>query len=103
MRNIIIAGLVGASLLAGVAQAQPVHARHAYQQERIAEGVRSGRLTPGEAHRLERQQRSIRHEESRRRYYHGGTLTAHDRAVLRHRENRASRHIYRAKHNGRYY
>lgn len=34
---------------------------------------------------------------------HDGQLSGRDRAILRQRENRASTHIYRAKHNGRGY
>jgi hypothetical protein len=30
---------------------------------------------------------------------HDGRLTMHDRRVLTHRQNRASRRIYRARHN----
>ena len=37
------------------------------------------------------------------RYRDGGHLSRQDRARLQHRENRASRHIYRAKHNFRHY
>ena len=96
----ICAALAGAALFAGAASAQPVDVRQGNQHERIAHGVRSGALTPYEARRLHRQQASIHHQESRMRYRNGGRLSAHDRWVLQHRENRASRHIYRAKHNG---
>jgi hypothetical protein len=93
--------LIGIGLITGAASAQGIDQRHDNQQHRIAQGVHSGELTPGEAHRLERQQRSIDRQEARMRYRHGGRLSAHDRWVLRHRENRASAHIYHAKHNGR--
>lgn len=99
----LMAALVGLGLAAGAAQAQTVDQRHAAQQNRVAHGVASGRLTPGEAGRVERQQGSIDRQENRMRNRNGGHLTGHDRARLQHRENRASRHIYRAKHNGRGY
>ena len=89
--------------IAGAANAQTVDQRHGDQQARIEHGVASGRLTPGEARRDERQQRSIDREESNMRAVHGGRLTQYDRRTLQHRENRASRHIYRSKHNGRGY
>lgn len=102
MRNYLIAGLIAVGL-AGAANAQSVDARHYDQQSRIHQGERSGQLTYGEAHRLERQQHSIDRQEARMRYRDGGHLTGHDRAVLQTRENRASAHIYRAKHNWRSY
>lgn len=97
----IIAALLGLGLAAGAAQAQSVDQRHANQQHRIDQGLRNGSLTPGEAHRVERQQHSIDAQEARMRYRNGGHFNRYDRAVLQHREDRASRHIYRAKHNGR--
>ena len=100
LRTMICAALASATLAAGAAQAQPVDARHANQEARIAQGVHSGALTPGERFRVQRQQRSIDRQEARMRDRDGGQLSPHDRWVLQHRENRASAHIWRAKHNG---
>ena len=97
------AALLGLSVLAGAAQAQTVDQRHYDQQRRIEQGERSGNLTPHEVRRVERQQGRIDRAEARMRYRHDGHLTHRDRIRLQHRENRASRHIYRAKHNGRSY
>ncbi len=97
----IIAALIGAGLAAGAAQAQNVDQRHYNQQTRIDQGLRNGSMTPREARRVEFQQHSIDRQEARMRYRDGGRLNGYDRAVLQHREDRASRHIYRAKHNGR--
>lgn len=99
----LIAALMGLGIVTSGAQAQGIDRRHYNQDRRIEQGVRSGRLTPHEARRIEHQQRSIRHQENRMRYRNGGHLSRHDRAVLQHREDRASRHIYRAKHNGRHW
>lgn len=95
-----VLALLGAGLSIGAAQAQTVDQRHYNQQHRIERGLRNGSLTPREAQRAERQQHSIDRQEARMRERHDGRLTGYDRAVLQHRENRASRHIYRAKHNG---
>ena len=62
-----------------------------------------GQLTPREARRDERQQMRIERTEARMRARHGGHLTWRERARLRHREDRASRHIYRTKHNHRHW
>jgi hypothetical protein len=101
MKMSLFVVLSAVSLMAGAATAQPVDARHYNQQDRIHQGMRNGSLTPGEAHRLERQQHSIHRQEARMRYRNGGHLNGYDRAVLQHHEDRASAHIYRAKHNGR--
>ena len=97
----MLAAIIGMGVLVGAAQAQTVDQRHADQQQRIDHGLRTGSMTPGEAHRVERQQHSIGRQESRMRDRNGGHLNGYDRAVLQHRENRASHHIYHAKHNGR--
>jgi hypothetical protein len=97
----IIAALLTIGSIAGAAQAQTVDQRHYDQQRRIDHGLRTGSMTPGEAHRVEYQQHSIDRQEARMRDRNGGRLNGYDRAVLQHREDRASRHIYNAKHNGR--
>jgi hypothetical protein len=75
--------------------------RQRLQQDRIANGMKSGQLTAGESARLERQQKSINREKNGMRAANGGKLTAGDKAALNHRENRASGNIYAKKHNGR--
>ena len=97
----VIAAVVGMGMMAGAAQAQTVDQRHYNQQQRVDQGLRNGSMTLREARGVERQQRSIDRQEARMRYRNGGRLNGYDRAVLQHREDRASRHIYRAKHNGR--
>ncbi len=103
MKTAIIAAALGLALAGTAASAQGVDRRHAYQQDRIGQGVASGRLTPREANHLERQQGRIDRTERRERYANGGHLTPGERARLQRRENRASANIYRKKHNGRYY
>lgn len=71
------------------------------QQDRIAQGVKSGQLTPGESARLERQQQSINREKNGMRAANGGKLTARDKTALNHRQNRASGNVYAKKHNRR--
>jgi hypothetical protein len=81
--------------------AQTIHRRKVNQQDRIAQGVKSGQLTPGETARLEHQQKSINHEERNMRKADNGHLTAADRRQLNRRQNRASNKIYAKKHNDR--
>ena len=71
------------------------------QQGRIAQGVRSGELTPRETQHLEHQEGAINREERNMRAANNGHLTRGDRAVIQHQQNQESRRIYRDKHNGR--
>jgi hypothetical protein len=71
------------------------------QQDRIAQGVKSGQLTPGETAKLEKQQQGINRETAGMREANGGKLTAADKKAVNQQQNRASRNIYNKKHNGR--
>jgi hypothetical protein len=79
-----------------------VDRREARQQQRIAEGVESGSLTPREAASLERRETKIHNEIKRDRKANGGQLTPAERAKINREQNRASRAIYRKKHNSRH-
>jgi hypothetical protein len=96
--------LVATALLAlstSVAMAQNINQRKDNQQDRIAQGVRSGQLTPRETSHLESREASINHEEHAMRRADDGHLTRSDRTALDRRQNRVSRSIYRDKHNAR--
>jgi hypothetical protein len=80
---------------------QTIQQRKVNQQDRIAQGVKSGQLTPGETTKLERQQKSINKEERNMRKADDGHLTAGDRKALNNRQNRASKNIYDKKHNAK--
>jgi len=71
--------------------------RQIRQQHRIYHGVRNGKINCRELHRLEREQCRIARE--RRRMLADGHLNWRERAKLERDMNRASWHIYRAKHN----
>jgi hypothetical protein len=75
--------------------------RQKMQQDRIAQGIRSGQLTAGESSRLEKQQQGINREKSGMKQANGGKLTGGDRAMLNRQQNRASGNIYAKKHNGK--
>jgi hypothetical protein len=75
--------------------------RERNQQERIAQGVKSGQLTAGEAAHVEHREAAINHEVRTERAANGGTLTQAERRQVNRQENRTSRAIYRKKHNGR--
>ena len=74
-----------------------INVRQANQQERIAEGIESGRLTAGEATRLEAREAKIQHDKIVAKS--DGIVTTRERVKLKREENRTSNHIYKAKHN----
>jgi len=76
-----------------------INHRQREQQKRIGEGIESGRLTPAEAARLEKQEAKIQQEKKAAKA--DGTVTAQERAALNKNLNKESRRIYRAKHNNR--
>jgi hypothetical protein len=71
------------------------------QQDRIAQGMKSGQLTAGESAKLENQQQGINKEVSGMRQANGGKLTQADKRAVNQQQNRASRNIYDKKHNAR--
>ena len=68
------------------------------QQDRIAQGVKSGSLAPGQTAHLEHQEAAINHEEKNMKSQDNGKLTQQDRKTLRTQQNQESRRIYRDKH-----
>lgn len=75
--------------------------RERNQQERIAQGIKSGQMTAGEAARVENREAGIRQEVRNERAANGGRLTAAERNQVNRQQNRTSRTIYRKKHNAR--
>lgn len=75
--------------------------RQRNQQERIAQGIKSGQLTAGETAHLEGREAAVNHEIHNERAANGGSLTAQERAQVNRQENRNSAAIYRKKHNAR--
>jgi hypothetical protein len=74
-----------------------VNWRQRNQQERIADGVRSGELTRRETWTLERKEAHLAALE--RRLKSDGTLTVAERARLQAELNDLSKDIYRQKHD----
>jgi hypothetical protein len=75
--------------------------RRENQQDRIAQGVKSGQLTPGETAKLENQQQGINKEVSGMRQANGGKLTGADKKAVNQQQNQASKNIYAKKHNSK--
>ena len=73
--------------------------RRENQQDRIANGIRSGQLTARESANVEGKEQGINHEVAGMRAANGGKLTAGDKAVVNHQQNNVSKQIYNKKHN----
>ena len=69
------------------------------QQDRIANGIKSGQLTAGETAKLENQQKGINQQVAADRKANTGTLTKGEKAQVNHEQNQASKNIYNKKHN----
>lgn len=76
-----------------------VNARETAQQDRIANGVKSGQLTPGETRRLERGEQRLQRNEKRDMKADNGHLTKQDQRQLNHEANNMSKRVYADKHN----
>jgi len=75
--------------------------RRENQQDRIAQGIKSGQLTAGETAKLENQQKGINQQVRADRKANGGKLTAGEKAQINKEQNQASKNIYNKKHNAR--
>ncbi len=71
--------------------------RERNQKARIKEGVKSGELTKRETALLAAEQRKIKKDEAKAKA--DGTVTPEERQKLRREEKRASKDIYKQKHN----
>jgi hypothetical protein len=78
-----------------------VDKRRENQQDRIAQGIKSGQLTPGETVKLENQQKGINKQVAADRKANGGTLTASEKKQVNKEQNAASKNIYHKKHNAK--
>jgi hypothetical protein len=101
MKSLKLLSLAASMLVAGTVLAQTatpvVTERQENQKARIAEGVKSGELTRGEARKLRAEQRAIRAE--KRMAKADGVVTPEERRKLHHDQNRASHDIHKQKHD----
>src|ERR1039458_405022 len=78
---------------------ESIQDRKENQQDRIANGVKSGQLTAGETANIEKKESSLNHEEKDMRSLDNGKLTAADKTTLNQQQNQLSKQIYQDKHN----
>src|SRR5687767_5910426 len=103
MHRLITAALTLTTVatLSATANAGVINRREHRQAHRIAQGVRSSELTARETGRLLAEQAYIRIEEARYRRS-GGGIGPREWLDLQRDLNRASRHIYRQRHDGQH-
>lgn len=75
--------------------------REANQQQRTANGLRSGQMTSGEAARTNQNQANTAQQVHNERTANGGALTGQERRQANREENKNSKQIYNEKHNNR--
>src|SRR5580700_5188733 len=75
--------------------------RRENQQDRIAQGIKSGQMTAGEAARTENREQGINQQIHADRQANGGKLTGQEKSHINREQNGASRQIYRQKHNNK--
>jgi len=78
-----------------------VGARRDNQQQRIANGIRSGQMSPSEAAKAEGHEQNINRQVAADRQANGGKLTPAEKKNINQKQNNASKQIYNEKHNGK--
>jgi len=93
---------------AGAGQVDPGHPRvnqvnrrETNQQNRIANGVKNGQLTPGQTARLEHGEQRLQNNEKRDMAANNGHLTKQDQRHLNREANHMSKRIYKDKHSAK--
>lgn len=76
-----------------------VNARSVNQQNRVANGVRSGQMTPRETRNVETRESSINRQAARDRAANNGRLTQQQHNQIERRQNNVSRSIRNDNHN----
>jgi hypothetical protein len=100
MKRIVLTSLMASVLAAGaLAQTSEVGQRKVDQQDRIAQGVRSGQLTAAGTANLEKKESSSNQEVKTDRSLNGGKLTQQEKQTVNQQQNKLSNRIYDDKHN----
>ncbi|MGA9902926.1 MAG: hypothetical protein WBQ39_13390, partial [Terriglobales bacterium] len=75
--------------------------REANQQQRTANGLRSGQMTSGEAARTNQNQAMVAQQVHNERTANGGALTQQQKKQVNQEQNKNSKQIYNEKHNNK--
>jgi len=75
-----------------------VNRREARQQQRIGNGIKSGKLNSKQAAHLEKREASVQNREQKDMAKHNGHLTKAEQKGINRQQNRISKTIYKDKH-----
>ncbi len=97
--KIILAAVAFLTLATTSVNAQKIKKHAKNERHRIAQGVKSGELTKAEAKNLRNDQKEIRQDVKAAKV--DGVVTPVERKEIRKDQRKASKKIYRKKHNNR--
>jgi hypothetical protein len=97
--TMIVAAMV--TMMTAAAQTDKVDQRKENQQDRVAQGIKSGQLTAGEAAKVETKEAAINQEVRTDRTLNGGKLTSQEKQIVNRQQNQMSRQISADKHNAK--
>ncbi len=83
----------------GHSRVNQVNGRETNQQNRIANGVKNGSLTPQETSNLEKREANVQKREQKDMAEHNGHLTKAEQKGINRQQNRISKSVYKDKHN----
>ena len=75
-----------------------VNRRENRQQQRIGNGIKSGKLNSQQATNLEKRETSVQNREKKDMAQHNGHLTKAEQRGINRQQNRISKSIYKDKH-----
>jgi len=75
-----------------------VNSRETRQQNRIANGVKNGSLSPKQTANLEKREASVQSREQKDMAAHNGHLTKAEQNGINRQQNRISKSVYKDKH-----
>ena len=75
-----------------------VNRREARQQQRIGNGIKSGKLNSKQAAHLEKREASVQNRKQKDMAKHNGHLTKAEQKGINRQQNRISKSIYKDKH-----
>jgi len=75
-----------------------VNTREQDQQNRIANGIKNGQLSSGQAAHLENRENQIQEREAKDESEHGGHLTPQEKQHFQRAQNKMSKQIHNDKH-----
>ena len=78
-----------------------VNNREQKQQDRIANGVKNDKLTPGQTAHLEKREQHIQNQQKADMAAHNGHLTKAEQKQLNKEQNKTSKQIYKDKHEAK--